>query len=890
VLSGSKIREPRSGASTGLDLVRREILPNGLRVVVRELRGAPVVALNLWVGTGSSDDPEDFAGLAHFTEHMLFRPGRAPGAVDLARMTQDAGGYLNAETGCDHTVYYQVVPPGRWADVLAAGGEAIGDPAFDAVDVDAERSVIVDEARGSEADPASFLWRRLMETVFLNHPCRRPVVGTEATLAGIDPDHLRDHHRRHYVPANMVQVIVGDVDAGRAIQAADESLGGIPARGFTRTQYRETEPAEIRARCFTGPWEQASVGMAFLAPPILHGDIPALDVACGLLGIGRSSRLRKSLQTGGGLVVDVRSGVVAYRDVGIVSIGAGVVGTDVDRVIESVFVELERMRAEPVSGSELEKMLRRLEAGYVLEHETSASIAGGLGLFETAGDYHHFEEYVDRLAAVTPGDVFRVARDYLDPRKASVVTYVPDTAGVCPGDRSGEVGALAERARRRAPARVAERASAWGPARAFERPMILAERGASGCECERLPEGPMLIRSEARALPIVSVAAAFCGGFREEPQGLGGATYLTQRLSLRGTKALTADEVADAIEGLGSAISTATDRDGFGFGMTVLADHLREGVDILGRVLTEPGLPAEQLERVRAEVLTEIKQLEDHPMRRATLLALPLAFPDHPYGRPLRGTEASVGSMTSADVMEWHAGTFNSDDLIVVAVGDLDRKAVRGWVQEVAARLPSRGVAASSTGLVHDPSGRRDVVHAGSVHSTVALVLRGPSAGTRDEVVMRVICRACSMMGGRLWMALRERPPFAYAVGCSLISLREGGAVFAHATAPTGQEEAALDALDSEFLRLAADGLSRAELERAKRHLGGVLAVSMERSAARAAAYAMAETTGAGSDQVDRMPGLIRGVTNDDVAGVAADYLGAGRGRATVVVRGRPAE
>lgn len=871
-------------------MVRRETLPNGLRVLVRELRGAPVVALNLWIGTGSSDDPEDLAGLAHFTEHMLFRPGRAPGAVDLARMTQDAGGYLNAETGCDHTVYYQVVPPGRWADVLAAEGEAIGNPAFDAEDVDAERSVIVDEARGSEADPASFLWRRLMETVFASHPCRRPVLGTEATLAGIGPDQLRHHHQRHYAPANMVQVIVGDVDAGRAVQAAEESLGGIPARDFTRTRHREPKPEGIRARCFTGSWEQASVGMAFLAPPMLHGDIPALDVACGLLGVGRSSRLRKSLQTGGGLVVDVRSGVVAYRDVGIVSIGAGVVGTDVDRVIEDILLELERMRAEPVSGNELEKMLRRLEAGYVLEHETSASIAGGLGLFESAGDYRHFEEYVDRLAAVTPGDVVRVTRDYLDPVKVSVVTYVPDATGVRAGDRSDEVAALSERARRRAPARVAERASTWGPAKAFERPMILAERGASGCECERLPEGPMLICSEARSLPIVSVAAAFCGGFREEPGGLGGATYLTQRLSLRGTKALTADEVADAIEGLGSAIATATDRDGFGFGMTLLAAHLPEGAGILGRVLTEPGLPAEQLERVRAEVLTEIKQLEDHPMRRATLLALPLAFPDHPYGRPLRGTESSVGRMTPGDVREWYAGTFDANDLIVVAVGDIDRKVMRDWVREVAGGLPGRGVAAPSTGPLRDPSERREVVHAGSVHSTVALVLRGPSAGTRDEVVMRVICRACSMMGGRLWTALRERPPFAYAVGCSLISLREGGAVFAHATAPLGQEDAALEAIDSEFLRLAAEGLSHAELERAKRHLGGVLAVSMERSAARAAAYAMAETTGAGSDYVDRMPGLVRGVTNDDVAAVAARCFGAGRGRATVVVRGRPAK
>lgn len=867
-------------------MVRREILPNGLRVLVRELKGAPVVALNLWIGTGSAEDPDELSGLSHFAEHMLFRPGSAPGAIDLAETALDAGGYLNAETGCDHTVYYQVVPPDRWGDVLAAQAEAVAHPAFESRDVEDERSVIIDEARGAEADPASFLWRRLMETAFTSHPCRRPVVGTESTITGITADDLREHHRRHYVPANMVQIVVGDVDADRVLALAEESLGAIATSDFVRSAACEEAPGEVRAQSYTGLWEQSSVGMAFRAPSVLHADIPALDVACGLLGVGRSSRLKKSLQTRSGLVSDLRSGVIAFRDVGIVTVGAGVVGTEVDRVIEGVFVELERMRSEPVGADELDKMLRRLEAGYVLEHETSASIAGGLGLFETLGDYRHFEDYVDRLAAVTPDDVLRVARDYLEPGTASVVTYVPDGGGVPPGDRSAEITGLAARTAIAGPARIAEQSATWRPSKAFERPMILAERGASKCVREHLAGGVTLVLAEARALPIVSVAVAFRGGFAEEPDDLAGVTYLTQKLLLRGTTVLTADEVADAIEGLGSAIAAAIDRDGFGLGMTVLANHSREGMRILGDVLAEPAFPADQLERVRGEVLTEIGQLSDHPLRRAMLLMLPLAFPEHPYGRPLRGTPESVGSMSVGDVERWYTRTFDARNLIVCAVGDLDRDAVRKVVEEVAGRLPVGERSMPRKPLVLGPSGRRDVDHDGSGQSTVALALRGPSAGTRDEAVMRVICRAGSMMGGRLWRALRERPPFAYAVGSSLIALREGGAVLAHVTAPMGQEEAALDALDSEFVRLAADGLSPEELGRAKRHLGGVLAISMERGAARAAAYAMAEATGAGCEHVDRMPDLVKSVTNDDVAAVAGRYFGVCEGRAAVILRG----
>ncbi len=867
-------------------MVHREILSNGLRVLVRELRGAPVVALNLWIGTGSADDPDELSGLSHFAEHVLFRPGPGPGAVDLAETAQDAGGYLNAETGCDHTVYYQVVPPERWADVLAAQGGAVARPAFEPRDVEDERSVIVEEARGAEADPSSFLWRRLMETAFTSHPCRHPIVGTESTLARITVGDLREHHARHYVPGNMVQVIVGDVDADRVVAVAEDSLGSIAPGDFARSPVSEEAPSEVRARSYTGLWEQSSVGVAFHVPAVLHPDIPALDVACGLLGIGRSSRLRKSLQTRSGLVSDVRSGVMAHRDIGLVTISAGVVGSDVDRVVEGIFEEIERMRGEPVAADELDKMLRRLEAGYVLEHETSASIAGGLGLFETLGDYRHFEDYVDRLAAVTPGDVLRVTGDYLRPGSASVVTYTPDGAGVRPGDRSAEIARLAARAAADAPARIAEQVTAWRPAKAFERPMILAERGASRCDREHLPGGVTLVLSEARALPIASVAVAFRGGFAEEPDDLAGVTYLTQKLILRGTTALSADDVADAIERLGSAIATAIDRDGFGFGMTVLSEHLWEGMGVLGGVLAEPSLPTDQLERVRGEVLTEIGQLQDHPLRRAMLLMLPLAFPGHRYGRPLRGTPESVGRMSVGDVERWYARTFDARNLIVCAVGDLDRGAVREMVEEVAARLPTGERSVFPTRVSLGPSGRRDVVHGGSGQSTVALALRGPRAGAKDAAVMRVICRAGSMMGGRLWRALREGPPFAYAVGSSLIGLREGGVVFAHVTAPLGQEETALEALDSEFVRLAADGLSREELERAKRHLAGMMAISMERGAARAAGYAMAEATGVGCEHVDRMPDLVRGVTNDDVAAVAARYFSADEERAAVIVRG----
>ena len=171
--------------------------------------------------------------------------------------------------------------------------------------------------------------------------------------------------------------------------------------------------------------------------------------------------------------------------------------------------------------------------------------------------------------------------------------------------------------------------------------------------------------------------------------------------------------------------------------------------------------------------------------------------------------------------------------------------------------------------------------------SVIALGLGGPAAGTREAIVARVIAGALSMMGGRLWRALRESPPHAYHVGAMQIAYRLCGATVTYATSPPGAEERAVEGLLSELERLAEHGLPEDELERVRRHLAGTLEISLMRGATRAAAYAMAEVEGAGHAYVEEMPAAVRTVTNDEVVDVARRYIEPGRGCAKVVLRGR---
>lgn len=875
-------------------MVRHEVLPNGLRLLVCEMRAAPVVALNLWVGSGSANDPERLPGLSHFLEHLLFKGVRDDVVVDVAREVQEAGGYLNAETGYDYTVYHQIVPSERWSDVLEAQAAALSFPAFDSGVVETERAVIIDEARGAESDPSVFVWRRLMELAFDRHPYGRPIVGTADSLASITVSDLRTHHHRDYVSDSIVQVIAGDIDADDAVARARACLSGVRSgRSPLCPVVGEARGGGLRALQYEGSHGQPYVAAAFRAPNALHEDMPVLDALSGLLGVGRSSRLRRTLRTSQGLVSDVGAGVAAYLSAGLVVVRAVAATRDVDAVLRGVFREIERVRCERPSSTEMEKNLRRLESGYVLAHETADSIAHDLGFFETLGDSSYAEEYVDRLAAVTAEDIVTAARKYLVPDRATIVCYVPGRRGAQAVDRSDDV---AEAFRKAVSASIAahESPSRWAPS-SFARPSLLRESSQLRTSRTTLDGRGTMIVSESRALPIVSVALAFPGGFVEEPDGQHGITYLMQKMGMLGTAVRSADQIADEIEGLGTGISSAVDRDGFGLGLTVVSKHMREAVSVLGDVVDNPSFPAGRLAAAKAEVLAEIGEIEDHPMQRAMLLLLPLVFPGSTYGRPIRGTRESMEGIGLDDVSRWHERVCAERRLIACAVGDASADVVSAIIDESLASREREGAPRSWGNDRHDsiartvesrPGGDAEEYAPESGQSVLVIGLAGPSAGTRESVVSRLINGALSMMGGRLWRALRERPPYAYHVGAMQAAYRQGGATIGYATSSPGGEAEAADALLSEFGRLARNGLEGIELERARRHVAGTLEISLMRGAARAAAYAMTEVTGAGYEHAQSMPSAVRSVTSDEVIEVARRYFDPDCGFAKVVLRG----
>src|SRR5437764_4117215 len=192
--------------------VRRTTLPNGLRVLVRRDRSAPVVAIVTYVSAGYFDETDDIIGIAHVLEHMYFKGTPARGVGEIAKETKALGGYLNAATIYDHTSYYTVLPSSAFAKGLAIQADAYANSLVDAEELRRELKVIIEEAKRKADNPGAVATETLYELLHDRHRIRRWRIGREPGLRELTREQLVGFYRNFYHPGNTVLSIVGDVD------------------------------------------------------------------------------------------------------------------------------------------------------------------------------------------------------------------------------------------------------------------------------------------------------------------------------------------------------------------------------------------------------------------------------------------------------------------------------------------------------------------------------------------------------------------------------------------------------------------------------------------------------------------------------------------------------
>lgn len=416
-------------------------LSNGLQVLLKEIHTAPIISHWLWVRVGSRDERPGLTGVSHWVEHMQFKGTEQFPGGQLDKAISRDGGFWNAMTYIDWTTYFETMPANKIDLALRLEADRLSNSLFKPEEVSSERTVIISERQGNENNPLFLLDEDVQAVAFDSHPYRHEVIGEMADLEGMSRADLYQHYRQHYVPNNAVLTMAGDFDAQKMLGRVRELFEPIPVGEEPRRIAEDEAPPQQERRVETkGPGETIFVRASYRAPRASHPDFFPLSVLDSLLtgpsslnlfggGISNmTSRLYKRLVESD-LAVGVGGGLQATIDPFLYAITITVhPQRNAEDVIQPLNEEIARLQDRAPKPEELERAVKQAQALFAYGSESITNQAFWLGFAEMFDRYEWFQGYLERLEAVTPEDVQRVAQSYLSPEKRVLGVYLPDGA------------------------------------------------------------------------------------------------------------------------------------------------------------------------------------------------------------------------------------------------------------------------------------------------------------------------------------------------------------------------------------------------------------------------------------------------------------------------------
>ncbi|MGA2821317.1 MAG: pitrilysin family protein [Anaerolineales bacterium] len=418
--------------------IHRGRLRNGLQVLLKEIRTAPIVSVWLWYRVGSRNERAGLTGVSHWVEHMQFKGTPTYPVGSLDRAISREGGIWNAMTWLDWTAYFETLPADRLDLALRIESDRMVNSLFAPREVTSERTVIISERQGNENEPTFRLSEEVQASAFRVHSYHHEVIGDVSDLASMTREDLIRHYQHFYVPSNAVLTLAGDFQWRPVLDRVRELFGNVPA-GTPPAPLTRPEPPQHGERRVTveGPGETSYVEVAYHVPSAADADFFPLVVLDSILagpsnlnlfgsGISnKTSRLYRAL-VDTELAAGVSGGMAATLDPYVYTLTATVrSGRTPEQVLSALDQELRHLLEEPVQEEELMRAVKQARAIFAYGSETVTNQAFWMGYAEMFADYGWFETYLPKLESVRAEDVSRVARKFLSKRNRIVGFYLP---------------------------------------------------------------------------------------------------------------------------------------------------------------------------------------------------------------------------------------------------------------------------------------------------------------------------------------------------------------------------------------------------------------------------------------------------------------------------------
>ena len=761
-------------------------LDNGLTVLVHEDRKAPIVAVSIWYGVGSKNEPKGKTGYAHLFEHIMFNGSEnAPG--DYFEYTKKIGATdLNGTTWLDRTNYFQTVPTTALESALFLESDRMGYllNAVSKEKLDNQIGVVSNEKRQGDNQPFGLVDYKRSETLFpVGHPYHHDTIGSLEDLSAASLDDMKNWFIDHYGPNNAVLVLAGDINAAQAKPLVEKWFGSIK-RG------KDVAPVNAPVPTLEKPVKivmkdkvpTTRIYRNWVVPGLADPDANALYIGMSALGGLSSSRLDNILVRQEQSVVGVSAYLIPFMHGSLINIQADVKpGGDADAVAK----RLDEILADYIATGPTAEEVQRVAASNIAQQIDGLEQVGGFGGKAVAlaegqlyvGDSNFYKKELERLATTKPEAVKAAMQKWLtrpvleirvEPGEREV--YKEVAAGS--GSRTGTLTSPAFYAPPGTEDMLAAAPLAFQDRSKFPEPTGTPSLDFPTVEETTLGNGIKVFFARRAAVPTVRVAVSFNAGYAADPADKRGIASMMSTMMLEGTQTLTSTKLAETEEKLGADVNVGSSLDRTVASLRAVKPNLGLSLDLLADVIKNPAFATNELERVRIQQLTRIKAENNQPQGIAVRRMPPLLYGNaHPYGGPQTGSgyAETVATITRADVANFHQSWIHPAKAEIFVVGDTTLKEIKPMLEQRFGKWkPTAPAAPAKNFSAAIPTPQSKILLIDRPNSPQSLVLAGvvlDAKGSDDLLTLRA---ANEVFGGdflsRINMDLRETKGWSYGV------------------------------------------------------------------------------------------------------------------------------
>ena len=649
--------------------VHKKVLANGMTVLVRPVHTLPKVSLQIWYNVGSKDEKTGERGIAHLIEHMIFKGTKQLSESDINIITHMLSGSTNAFTSYDYTGYLFNFPVQHWHEALPILADCMQNVSFKDDHLNSEMKAVIQELKMNRDNYQRSLVMELIAAIFPDHPYHYTVIGFKQDLFDVHADRLRAFYKKHYWPNNATLVIVGDVEPDDAFALAKKYFEHIPAnKNYKKEEFYFNKDIVSHGVTLYRDIQQPFAVAAYIIPGADKKNEHLVDVLTLILGAGKGSRLYRkivdelnlatSLSAFPFLLFEHGIFMIAFepKDLADIPVIQQIIQDEIDSIIKDGLTDLEYERAL--------KQARMNYYGLLESIETQAREIGKNYL--ATGDENYAFHFLDKPKKDAEIEIKKLLKDHF---KKSVM----HTGVILPLNEE-EKNDWAE-LQKKSDAYDTKFLEARKRSTPIEPPLYAKKIKVQEAthfdfpkyETFTLSNGIKVLYYNNPSTPKINLILELKARPYYDSDELPGLYSFMAAVLTEGTKKYTANQLADELESRGMSLSAVAGT----VVMSMLSTDLEKGLELLEEILVNPRFDEKEIEKVREQILSEIKNFWDDPRRFSSLLVSQEIYKGHPYGKNVLGTEESIKKITKKDLIQFHKKYITPSEARLSVVGDI---------------------------------------------------------------------------------------------------------------------------------------------------------------------------------------------------------------------------